>query len=234
MREAGGHQQFGAVAQHHQRQLEADLHPAAGEEDPATAEVRAQGAAGGVVGGAPRAQAVVEGVDLAVGRLADVAAAGLAEHSAGTGRCERSVLAPVECAGRGRSAHLGIGGGQFVAACPAPAQPSVPREGRGDLLGAQPDRVVDGQCPQAGDRTVEGGQLLLADCVPHVSPPVPMLCRWWAGPDSNRRIRPEKAVRLPLRYRPTARPGDRIRTGVSVCAGRRDCLCATPGRAHGS
>lgn len=207
VREARGDQQLRAVAQHHQRQLEPDLHPAAGEQHPASAQVGAQGASGGVVGGAGRAQAVVEGIDLSVGRLADVAGARLAEDPAGTGDGQRGVLAPAGRAGRGRCHHLGVGGRQFGTACPAPAQASVPREGRGDLLGVQAYRVVDGQRPQSGDRAMEGCQLLLAECVTHESPPV--RCRAVGGPD-------------------------RVRTGVSALTRRCACLCATdpPARAR--
>lgn len=173
VRKAAGDEEFGAVAQHHQGQLEADLDPASGEQRATAAQVGGERTPGGVVGGAVRAQPVVEGVDLSIGRLADIAGAGLHEDAAAPGTGERCVLPPVERSRRGRGHHGRVGGGEFGAAHLAPAHPPVSREGRGDLFGAQPHRVVDGQCPQLADRTVERRQFVLCDraAVTHLSPP---------------------------------------------------------------
>lgn len=173
VREAAGDQEFGAVAQHHQGQLEADLDPASGEQRATAAQVGGERTPGGVVRGAVRAQPVVEGVDLSIGRLADIAGTGLHEDAAAPGTVERCILPPVERSRRGRGHHGRVGGGEFGAAHLAPAHPPVPREGRGDLFGAQPHRVVDGQRPQLADRTMECRQFVLRDraAVTHVSPP---------------------------------------------------------------
>ncbi|MEU0673711.1 hypothetical protein ABZ330_12585 [Streptomyces sp. NPDC006172] len=85
------------------------------------------------------------------------------------------VLAAVQRTGRGRGHRRGVGGGHLSAACLAPAQPPVAGEGRGDLLGAQPDGIVDGQGPQPAHDLVEGGKLRLGDLRAH--PPRPPLPR---------------------------------------------------------
>lgn len=177
VREAAGHQKLRAVAEHHQGQLEADLHATAGEQRAATREVGGQSAAGGVVGGAGGAEAVVERIDLSIGRLADIATARLAEDARVARHGQRRVLAPVGGAGRGGRHRVGVRGGRLGAPRFAAAQPSVAGEGRGDLLGAQPHGVVDGQLAQPADRAVEGGQLVLVDHVTHASPPPFVPCR---------------------------------------------------------
>lgn len=70
-----------------------------------------------------------------------------------------------------------------------PAAPaSVPGEGRGHLLGAQPYRIVDGQGAQLAHHRVEGGEFRLRDVarVPHCPCPTSGTARW-IRPDSNRR-----------------------------------------------
>ena len=187
-----------------------------------------------VVGGAPGTEPVVEGVRPADRRLADVAAARPAvdaPHRAG--RDQRRVLAPV---GATRSRWRPAPPRRRRASAPAPcaAGAAVAGEGRGDLLGPQPHGVVDGQRPQPAD---DGGRRrgssspitsLHASVPPRVpSPVVPAgfeptypSCHEGAPasalptpgpgprPDSNRRIRPEKAASLPLLHRARGRsPG---------------------------
>lgn len=73
-REAGRDQHLRAVAQQLQRQLETDLHPAAGHDRPAAAQVASGVPASEVLLGAFRAEQVVLPMHLPVGGLADVAA----------------------------------------------------------------------------------------------------------------------------------------------------------------
>lgn len=212
VRESAGDQEFRAVAQHHQGQLEADLHSAPGEQRAASAQIRAERAAGAVVGGAAGTEPVVEGVDLSIRCLADIAGPWPPEDSAGAfgavRRDQRRVLTAVVGPGRGGRHHGRVGGGEFGPARLAPAQPSVTGEERGDLLGAQPHRVVDRQRAEPADHVVEDREVRLADptALAHPSRPARAV-RSWPRPDSNRRIRHAIAASLPLLYRTPHPPG---------------------------
>ncbi len=172
-REPRGDEQFGTVAQHHQRELETDLHASAGQQRPPAAQIGSLAAPGGVVGGALRAEPVVEGVGLAVGPLADVAAPRPGEQARHAGSRQRRVLAAVHGAGRGAGGHRLVGGGHHGAAGLAAPGAPVPDERSRDPLGPQPHRVVGRQLPQPPQHPVQRREFVLRHCPAacHPAPP---------------------------------------------------------------
>ncbi len=117
VREAGGDGGVRAVAEQPQRDVHADLRPAAGEQRPAPGEVGAGVAAGVVQRRARRTQLVVEGVDLVVALLADVAGACAVQGSDRGGRGRRGqgealglVVDAPGGGGGGRGGHRPVGG----------------------------------------------------------------------------------------------------------------------------
>jgi hypothetical protein len=80
-----------AVAQEHDRRLVADLHPGAGDQRDAPAEVDLRMTLGRVLVAARRTELIVEEVEAIVGGLADVAGALVDRRGGRGGRCLRKL-----------------------------------------------------------------------------------------------------------------------------------------------
>lgn len=172
--EAGGDRRVGAVAQQPQRDVHADLGPAAGEQRALAGEVGAGLALGAVVAGARLAELVVEVVDLDVPRLADVAGARALEYPgdpAGLGdRGRQDALGlVVDALGGARRGGLGDGlvvGGLGGAALLAAALLDRAVEARGGAAYGDGVGVVDVELVQLVEHAEAEGQPVGVDARP--------------------------------------------------------------------
>ena len=162
-REARRDRRVRAVAQQPQRDVHADLGAAAGEQRAAAVEVRAGVAAGVVAGRAGRTELVVEGVDLDVALLADVARAGLDERAGAAAvglRCEREagglVVDAAVGAGGGGGGDRGVAGEDGRAALGAAAQLDGLEEPGGGVPDGDRVGVLGGEVVELRDRAQAG------------------------------------------------------------------------------
>jgi hypothetical protein len=198
VREAGGDGRLGAVAQQAERDVHADLGPAAGEQRPPPRQVRTRLSLGVVQLGARAAQLVVEGVHLDVALLADVAGPRIEQRA---GDLPRAGLADgtaaglvVDPAGSGRGGgrrHGEVVGQHLVALLPPPADLDALVDPRRRLPDPHRVGVVGGQVVELGQHVQAGLQPVGVDA---------------GHGDDSRRARRQRALTRPAGSGPARAP----------------------------